>query len=133
MYCTQCGKALPENAQFCAQCGTPVPDAQSRASVIQNAAQNEGTAQEKHTRARQAFGDPRAQQDRKAPPKVSLLTIFLAILGLVLILVLLDPWHTGKERPADFKGSMGQSEQVKPSTVLEKHVFNWDPDGRQSL
>ena len=37
MYCTQCGKPIPNGAKFCTECGTPVADAGAMAQTHQQA------------------------------------------------------------------------------------------------
>jgi len=110
MYCTQCGTELPDVAQFCSNCG---------AGTVNQAEQDyrnttPDTKQVSTTQKRMEIRDAKQKQDRKAPPKIAPLYIFLAIIGIALILVLLHPWHTGQERPEDFQGSAPTSQTVDP-------------------
>lgn len=110
MYCTQCGNELPNVAQFCSNCGT---------ETVKNTGQESGktksSGKKKETQQkRKEIRDVKEKQDRKAPPKIAPLYIFLAIIGIALILVLLHPWHTGQERPQDFKGSSSSLQTIDP-------------------
>jgi len=111
--CQSCGQALPEQARFCQECGAAaVPEEPAKST--------EGTASAGKTPAKDPdeitrfleLPEEKGRFDRTAPPVVSPLTIFFAIIGLVLILILLNPWHAGQDKPADFQGSRGASPTV---------------------
>lgn len=99
MYCVQCGTQLPNQAKYCSSCG----------------AHTRQPGQKATSRKREI---PREKEklNRKAPPKVAPLYIILAIIGIGLILVLLNPWHAGQERPTDFLNSGEQAQSVAPET-----------------
>ena len=114
MYCTQCGTKLPDTAQFCSGCGAAVaavPD-DSKSDQLADASTTESDLPEE-------FESRKAKHDRKAPPRVSPVTVILAVIGLLLILVLLHPWHTGQERPKDFQGNRNQSNNLIPHTIQD--------------
>lgn len=112
MYCQSCGQALPEQARFCKECGAEVPE--NPAGTAESAAAGNKTPANKKDEIARFLELPgeKGRFDRTAPPVVSPLTIFFAILGLVLILILLNPWHAGEEKPADFQGSRGASPTI---------------------
>ncbi len=109
MFCTECGTELPEQARFCPECGTEAfyPDQRNH---------SEHTSSEKRNRKTpdlQDLPEQKGRIDKKAPPKVSLLTILFALIGLVLIIILLHPWHAKQEKPKDFKGSGKGAQQIE--------------------
>jgi len=116
MYCIQCGEKLPEGGQYCPKCGSVVPESTPGESkptgkTIQPAVKKK-TEDSVDAKPLENISEAAEQYDRQAPPKVSWLTIFLAIVGLILVLVLLDPWHTGQEKPKDFQGTFNKSETL---------------------
>jgi|GEM_PF-1223727 len=107
MYCTQCGTHLPETAKFCSRCGSP---------TIQNTDQSSQSGKSSKAPARELadIGEKKEKFDKKAPPRIPLLSIFLAVIGLILIIVLLNPWHKAEAPPADFNPTGGDQNAVQP-------------------
>lgn len=112
MYCKECGYTLPEQSRYCPQCGTVAVPISGKGSLKKEEPRTtplQNTDQVSHSLE---LPEEKGRFDRTAPPAVSPLTIFFAIIGLVLILILLNPWHAGQEKPADFQGTRGASPTV---------------------
>jgi len=111
MYCTECGIELPDNAQFCPECGTE----SFREAPGQKSSKQPEKTTEQQAQKKPEIDDIPAEKgriDSRKPPKVSFLTLFFAILALVFILVLLNPWHADQERPEDFQGTQNNSQRI---------------------
>ncbi len=111
MYCTECGFELPDDGQFCPECGTEL----FRGRAAQKKSEQPAKISEPRLKKKTGMEDipeEKKRIDSRKPPKVSLLTLFFAILGLVFILILLNPWHADQERPEDFQGTRNNSEQI---------------------
>ncbi|MCF7803840.1 MAG: zinc ribbon domain-containing protein [Candidatus Marinimicrobia bacterium] len=110
MYCTQCGTELPDQAQFCAKCGA---EKVNRWQTKSQHSENSGNNPQDSTEG-EFVTEEKDRYNRKAPPKISPLYLFLALVGIGLILVLLNPWHAEQERPEDFEGTRNSSQQITP-------------------
>lgn len=111
MYCTECGSLLPEEAQFCPDCGTE----SYQIEAYQEQPELSDQSSVAHKQERTTIDDiPKEKEriDNRKPPKISLLTLFFALLGLLFILVLLNPWHAGQEKPEDFQGTRNGTQQI---------------------
>lgn len=107
MYCTECGRQLAEEASYCPECGTARPDREaSDAEKEQNQSEDEGPELNE-------IPEKMGRIDKKSPPHVSVVTILFAIIGLILILVLLNPWHSGQDKPEDFQGTRNNTESIQ--------------------
>lgn len=106
MYCTKCGTKLSEDAKFCNECGT---------STVRNKSEK---VKSKTDQEDKSIPDEIGKIDKKAPPKVSSVTLLFALVGIVLIIILLHPWHANQDRPTDFEGSRQQME-----TIISKEFF----------
>ena len=102
MYCTICGTKLTEDAKFCNECGTP--------SVRNKSEKVKGEADQNDKSIPEEIG----KIDKKAPPKVSPVTLLFAVVGIILIIILLHPWHANQDRPTDFEGARQQMETIIP-------------------
>lgn len=120
MYCKECGQAIPEKARFCPKCGQAIAPGPEEISRKQQTA-SIPTSEEVDSISRLLeIPEEKGRFDRTAPPVISPLTIFFAIIGLVLILILLNPWHAGQEKPADFQGTRGASPTLLiPESLVE--------------
>jgi len=106
VYCIECGHELPQQAQYCPGCG-----AETVLDYGNEKTDSGGNDVDEQTASTlDEIPEKRGRIDKKSPPKVSPLTIVFAILGLLFILVLLNPWHAGQERPEDFEGSVENTE-----------------------
>lgn len=114
MYCIQCGQHLPETAKFCSKCGAAtVQNIQSGSETSsESVVANQSSAKR---RTEDEVGTPKGKYDKKAPPRISPLSIFLAVVGLILIIVLLNPWHEAKVPPSDFHPTTGNPNAVAPA------------------
>lgn len=111
MFCTQCGEKLPESAKFCSGCG---------AQTIRNRSM-ENTISREHQRInKNEIPDEMGKIDKKTPPKIAPLTLFFAFVVIMLILILLHPWHANQDRPKDFRGS--ESNQTMQVISTEKFI-----------
>ena len=124
MFCTECGTALPEPARFCPDCGT-------EAFYPERADQkNSASADNRDLRTSdlEELPEQKGRIDKKAPPRVSPLTILFALIGLVLILILLNPWHAERDKPRDFEGSLNGAQQIE--FILESGAIpDYSPAG----
>lgn len=100
MYCTKCGTQLSEDAQFCNECGNP--------TVRNKSDKSKKEADQSEKSIPKEIG----KIDKKAPPKVSPVTLLFAVVGIILIIILLHPWHANQDRPTDFEGSKQQMETI---------------------
>ncbi len=116
MYCTECGHQLPDQARYCADCGTPVAGAPAKMTAKQPPEPASGVRPDQ-----EEIPDKKERMDPKSPPRISGVTILFALIGLILILVLLNPWHVGQDRPKDFEGTRGNSQSL---------LFQGDDSGR---
>jgi uncharacterized membrane protein YvbJ len=99
MYCTHCGNELSDNAKFCNQCGTP---------TVRNKSEKSEEVKSKPDREEKDIPEEIGRIDKKAPPKISPVTLLFAVVGIILIIILLHPWHANQDRPTDFEGSSRQ-------------------------
>ncbi len=109
MFCTHCGVQISEEAKFCNECGTPTfKNEQQPTDKLETAGTEEPVPEE--------IG----KIDRKAPPKISPVTLLFALIGIVLIIILLHPWHANQDRPDDFEGTQQAEVVITPSDNLRQ-------------
>ncbi len=111
MYCIQCGAKLPDMATYCPNCGFKVNDLNAKGVA------NQKNQETKHSKSPQNIPAKKGRVNSKAPPKISLVTLFFALVGLILILVLLNPWHSGQEKPSDFEGTLKRNQNIGLSLI----------------
>ncbi|MBD3276473.1 MAG: zinc-ribbon domain-containing protein [Candidatus Marinimicrobia bacterium] len=103
MYCTHCGTELPEQAKFCNECGT---------QTVQVRSEKPEKAKTKADQDEKNIPEEIGKIDKKAPPKIAPVTLLFAVVGIILIIILLHPWHANQDRPTDFEGSRQQMETI---------------------
>jgi len=113
MFCSKCGKQIPDNSQFCEHCGSPVGQGTGplqTGAPLQNSAPLQSSA-------------PPQQSSNGALIGVIIALSSVIVIGIILVLLFVTPGFLKKEEPADTDRASRKeraTEQAKPETTVEE-------------
>ena len=113
MFCSKCGKQIPDNSQFCEHCGSPVGQGTGplqTGAPLQSSAPLQGSA-------------PPQKSGNGALIGVIIALSSVIVIGIILVLLFVTPGFLKKEEPSDTdKASRKEraTEQAETETTAEK-------------